>query len=680
MSVLLKNVELTSRIRNIGIMAHIDAGKTTVTERVLYYTGRIHRVGEVHDGEATMDYLEEEQRRGITITSAATFCFWKKHGLNLIDTPGHVDFTVEVERSLRVLDGAVAVFCAVAGVEAQSETVWRQANRYDVPRICFINKMDRVGADFDKAVQSVRSKLGARVAPIQVPLGSEKDFRGYLDLVNEEEAIFKGDGEGEVERGPVSEENLELYRAARENLLEALAEMDDELCDKFLGGEEIDRESVRRVLRRATVRGILNPVLCGSALKNRGVLEVLDAICDYLPSPLDRQIEGVSPADSEKVLAREASSEAPFAAIAFKTVADRNGDLTFLRIYSGGLRRGDQILNVNTGKTERIGRIFRMHANRREVLENGGSAGDIVAVIGLKNTYTGHTLCDSAAPIVFGEMRFPDTVISQSVETRSAIDADKLAKALATLAREDPTFKRHVDEETGEVLISGMGELHLEVLVHRLVREFKISLSVGRPRVAYRQTLTRPVTIEARHVKQSGGHGQFAVVEVEFEPIEGGEGAALEFEKRIVGGSVPTEYIPSVARGLRDAAKRGDRLRFPFVNVRASLVDGKAHDVDSSDMAFQIAGKLAFRLAVERVGTVLLEPKMKLEVVAPADHLGDVVGDLNKRRTEIRDVEIDGNSRVIRGFVPLAEMFDYTTTLRSLTQGRAMAPVVIRMM
>ncbi len=666
----------TALTRNIGIMAHIDAGKTTVTERVLFSTGRIHRMGEVHDGEATMDYLEEEQRRGITITSAATHCLWREYRINLIDTPGHVDFTAEVERALRVLDGAVAVFCGVAGVEAQSETVWRQASRYNVPRICFINKMDRVGANFDRAVASIRTRLGARPALVQIPIGVEKDFRGVVDLVAGREILF-GEGDPMSPRiEPISEANRDAYLAARENLLETLAELDDDFCETFLGGDPIESGEIKSLLRKATIAGQVNPVLCGSALKSKGVLELLDAVCDYLPSPLDVVVEGRDPreavardaaAPEAGTLVRRAHDDEPFSGIAFKTIADRNGDLTFVRIYSGRLARGDQVLNSNRGRKERIGRIYQMHAARRAALENGAGAGDIVAVIGLKDTRTGDTLCDPGHSIVFGDMRFPETVISQAIAPKSTLDREKLAGALAGLTREDPTFKWAVDAETGEIIISGMGELHLEVIVNRIVSDYKVNATVGNPRVAYRQMLASRVEVEGRHVKQSGGHGQFAVANLIFEPCES---IQLEFEDRIVGGAIPREYITSVRKGIGEACASGGDLKFPYVNVRAILVDGKFHEVDSSDLAFQIAGSLAFRAPANRTRVILLEPRMRLEVVVPDEYLGEVVGDLNSRRVEIAEIDVEGHLRVIRGIVPLAEMFSYTTTLRSLTQGR----------
>jgi elongation factor G len=664
----LKPVMSLEKTRNIGIMAHIDAGKTTVSERILFFTGKIHRMGEVHDGAATMDYLEEEQKRGITITSAATQCQWKTYRINLIDTPGHVDFTAEVERSIRVLDGAVGVFCAVAGVEAQSEKVWRQANRYRVPRIAFINKMDRVGASFKKAVESIRTKLGARLAIIQVPIGAEKEFEGVIDIVNGREIQFTGDEEDPERERPIAEERQEEYLAAREELLEVLSEVNDDICEKFLGGETIDAAQIRKVLREAAVSGTLTPVICGAALKNRGVLSVLDAVCDYLPSPLDRPVKGFNPRAASEEIERAPSPSEPFSALAFKTISDKNGDLTFLRIYTGELHQGDQVHNQTRGESERAGRIYQMHANKRNHLEGGAQAGDIVAVVGLKCTYTGDTLCDPRSPILYGAMNFPDTVISQAIESTSSMERDRLANALSAMEKEDPTFKRRVDPETNEMVISGMGELHLEVLVNRLLSDYQVKVKVGRPRVAYRQTLEGAAKVEGRHIKQSGGHGQYGVCEVIFEH---GEKAAFEFVDEIYGGSVPREYIGSIGRGIKDAAERGGNLGYPFVNIRARLVDGKAHDVDSSDLAFFLAGSLAFRAATERMKVVLLEPVMRFEVVVPPEFLGEVVGDLNSRRAEIRELVTDDSTvRVIRGLVPLAEMFNYTTTLRSLTQGR----------
>jgi elongation factor G len=656
------------KTRNIGIMAHIDAGKTTISERILFFTGKIHRIGEVHDGEATMDYLEEEQKRGITISSAATQCAWKAHKINLIDTPGHVDFTAEVERSIRVLDGAVGVFCAVAGVEAQSEKVWRQANRYRVPRLCFINKMDRTGASFSKALDSIRAKLGARLAVIQIPIGAEKEFLGVIDVVEGREVMFTGDEDNPERLEPVAPERQQEYLSARDELLEVLSETDDDICEKFLGGEAIDTATVRKVLRAATVSGTLNPVLCGAALKNKGILSLLDTVCDYLPSPLDRPVRGVNPTAPSEEVQRAVNPAEPFSGIAFKTISDKNGDLTFLRIYTGELRQGDQVFNQTRQEDERVGRIYQMHAQKRNHLKDGAMAGDIVAVIGLKHTYTGDTLCDPKSPILYGAMQFPDTVISQSIEPATAMERDRLAEALHTLEKEDPTFRRRMDAETGQMVISGMGELHLEVLVNRLLSEFKVNAKVGQPKVAYRQTIVGTAQVEGRHIKQSGGHGQYGVCEVIFER---GEALNLEFVNEIVGGSIPREYISSVHRGIREASERGGALGFPFVNVRARLVDGKAHTVDSSDLSFQMAGSLAFRAALERLQVIILEPRMRFEVVVPPEFLGEVVGDLNSRRAEVRELVTDDNTvRIIRGLVPLAEMFSYTTTLRSLTQGR----------
>jgi elongation factor G len=668
MSIELKATSLIEKTRNIGVMAHIDAGKTTVSERILFFTGKIRRVGEVHDGEATMDYLEEERARGITISSAATQCFWKGHRINLIDTPGHVDFTAEVERSIRVLDGAIGVFCAVAGVEAQSEKVWRQANRYRVPRICFINKMDRIGANFAKAISSIRTKLGARLAVVQVPIGAGKDFQGILDVIEGREIHFTDDEDNPERIAPVADERLPELAFAREELLEVLSELNDEVCEKFLGGEELDAATIRKVLREATVSGTVNPVFCGAALKNRGILSILDGICEYLPSPVDRPVRGFNPSAPAEEIERAPGNSEPFSAIAFKTIADQNGDLTFLRIYTGELRQGDQVYNQNRSETERIGRIYQMHANKRNYLKDGAGAGDIVAVIGLKYTYTGDTLCDPRSPIIYGSMNFPETVISQAIEPATTMERDRLANALSILEKEDPTFKRRMDPDTGQMVISGMGELHLEVLVNRLLSEFKVNARVGEPLVAYRQTIAGTATVEGRHIKQTGGHGQYGVCEVIFER---GEGLELEFVNEIVGGAIPREYIPSIRRGLKDACERGGELGFPFVNVRARLVDGKSHPVDSSDLAFFLAGSLAFRAALERLRVIILEPRMRFEVVVPPEYLGEVVGDLNSRRADIREIVSDDITvRIVRGLVPLAEMFSYTTTLRSLTQGR----------
>ncbi len=668
MTIELKTLSNIEKTRNIGIMAHIDAGKTTISERILYYTGKIHRMGEVHDGEATLDYLEEEQRRGITITSAATQCSWKGYKINLIDTPGHVDFTAEVERSLRVLDGAIGVFCAVAGVEAQSEKVWRQAASYGIPRICFINKMDRTGASFQKAVDSIRTRLGARLVVVQTPLGSEKDFRGILDVVEGQEIHFSPNSEEPDSLHPIPDECQGEYFARREELLEVLSELNDEICEKYLGGKPIDSTLIRRVIREETVKGNLNPVLCGAALKNRGILPLLDAVCEYLPSPLDRPVRGYHPADTSEEIHREVSPGEPFSGLAFKTVSDRNGALTFIRIYTGELEQGAQVFNQTRRKAERIGRIYQMHAGKRKHLQDGAVAGDIVAVVGLKNTFTGDTLCDSRSPILYSTMNFPETVVSLAIEPEGSLEHDRLGNALSLMEKDDPTFRRHMDPETGQLVISGMGELHLEVLVNRLLTDFRVKARVGKPRVAYRQTIAGSARVVGRQIKQTGGHGQFAVCEVIFEPAQG---IGLEFSNEIVSGAIPREYIPSVERGIRESCQRGGALGFPFVNIRARLVDGKAHPVDSSDLAFQLAGSLAFRAALEKLKVVILEPRMQFEVVVPPEYLGEVVGDLNRRRTEIREIRTDDRTvRIVRGLVPLAEMFNYTTTLRSLTQGR----------
>ncbi len=655
-----------AKVRNLGIMAHIDAGKTTVTERVLFITGRTHRVGEVHDGEATMDYLEEERARGITITSAATTCEWKDHVIHLIDTPGHVDFTVEVERSLRVLDGAVGVFCGVAGVEAQSETVWRQADRYGVPRIAFVNKMDRVGADFDRVVDSIRTRLGAHPVPLQVPIGREKEFQGVIDLIDRRAYVWKEDAK-DVEILEIPEEYREIAETAREAMLESVAEFDDMVLEAFVEGEEPKVEHIRCAIRKGVLsRGII-PVLCGSALKDKGIQNLLDAIVDYLPSPADLpEIEGSDPKDPEKRVRLTHDEDQPLAALAFKTISDKNGDLTFVRVYSGVMEQGQTVLNPRTGKRERLGRLLKMHANRREPVKKAG-AGDILAIMGLKQSITGDTLCDPKHPVALESMDFPETVIAMSIEPKSTKDRDRLADTLGRLTREDPTFLAKTDDQTGQILIEGMGELHLEVILNRIQNDFRIPVSMGKPRVAYKQTLRRERDIEARHVKQTGGHGQFAVIKVRFVPKETEE--PVEFLEEIKGGVVPQEFIPSVRNGLRASAEAGGRLGFPFVNIEATLYDGQFHEVDSSDMAFQAAAQLAFRKATE--GNVqLLEPIMRIEVQVPEEFVGDVIGDLNSRRGQITDLEMSGGNRTIRGKVPIAEMFQYSSTLRGMTQGR----------
>jgi elongation factor G len=661
-----------SKLRNIGIIAHIDAGKTTVSERVLYYTGRTHKMGEVHDGESIMDFDPEERARGITIGSAATYCEWAGRRINLIDTPGHVDFTAEVERSLRVLDGAIGVFCAVAGVQPQSETVWRQANRYGVPRIAFVNKMDRTGADFAKCLESMRRRLGAKLAPVVWPIGAGSEFKGVVDLLRCEQILYDDEDmlgkDPRTEPIPAEGELRDIYTQRRAELVEAVADHSDTILERFLEGEDISQQELEETLRAATILGLVTPVLCGTALKNKGVQRLLDAVVELLPSPLNLgAVEGEDPATGESILF-EPTPEAPLAAMAFKTVADKNGDLTYVRVYSGSLDKGAQVHNPNKQKRERIGRIYRMHADKRELVESL-AAGEIGAVVGLKHTLTGDTLCMSETPIALGSLRFPDPVISQAIAPKRSGDKDKLGDALSSLAKEDPTFKRFTDDETGEVIIAGMGELHLEILVNRLRRDFKLEIETGAPRVAYRQTLKKPVEVEARHVKQTGGHGQFAVARVRFAPIE--DSTEIEFEDSITGGVVPKEYIPSVGKGIREICERGGEAGFPLTSIRAELYDGKYHPVDSSDMAFQAAGKLAMRLALEQGGAQLLEPKMQFEVQTPEEYLSSVIGDLNTRRAEIQEIGSEGDLKSVRGFIPVAETFAYTTTLRSISQGRA---------
>jgi elongation factor G len=653
--------------RNFGIMAHIDAGKTTVSERILYFTGRIRKVQEVHEGAATMDYMQEERERGITITSAATFCHWQDKKMVLIDTPGHVDFTAEVERSLRVLDGAVAVFDAVSGVEAQSETVWRQAERYGVPRLCFINKMDRAGADFEAAVQSIRTRLGAKSVPIQLPHVVEQELKGCIDLVEMDYVSWTA--EGDMTRGPIPAELADKAKAARGQMIEDVAEYSDALMENYLEGKAVSVDEIKLAIRKGTIIRHMFPCLAGAALRNRGVQPLLDAICDYLPSPLDlADIKGQKAARDPTEVLRKHDQNEPFCGLAFKTINDPNGDLTFVRIYSGVLNRGDEVYNTGKTKYERIGRLLRMHANQREPMDRV-RAGDICAVIGLKQTYTGDTLCTPDHPVLLEAMKFPDTVISQSIEPKNNGERDKLSEALGRLAKEDPTFRRFTDEETGETIVAGMGELHLEIIASRLQREFKVEINTGRPRVAYRQTIARAVDIEGKHVKQSGGKGQYGVVYVKFEPVLGS--TEVTFENEIVGGSIPKEFIGAVEDGIMDTCAKGGELGLPIVGLKAVLYDGKYHDVDSNEMAFKIAGFLAVRGALEQGGQVILEPLMKLEVNVPDEFLGAVIGDLNSRRMQIEDLgSAAGNLRTIRGKVPIAEMFQYSTTLRSFTQGR----------
>ena len=664
-------MEELDRVRNIGIMAHIDAGKTTTTERILYYTGRTHKMGEVHEGAATMDWMVQEQERGITITSAATTCFWRDHRINIIDTPGHVDFTVEVERSLRVLDGAIAVFDAVAGVEPQSETVWRQADRYSVPRIAFINKMDRTGADFFQSVQSMVDRLGAKPVPVQLPLGREEDFRGVIDLV-EMRALTWNDSLGvNMDTEEIPAELREQANEYHHQLLDAIAEKDEELLETYLEDEEsVTSDMIRRALRKATLEAAVTPVLLGSAFKNKGIQPLLDAVVDYLPSPVDvPPIHGLDPRTDHELSRRPALDE-PFSALAFKVMSDPYvGKLTYIRVYSGLVKAGDKVLNTATGRTERISRILQMHANHREEREELG-AGDIAALIGLKATSTGETLAVETAPIKLESMDFPEPVISVAIEPKTKGDQDKLSTGLQRLSDEDPTFRVRTDQETGQTLISGMGELHLEIIVDRLMREFNVDANVGRPQVAYRETITKPVQkIEGRFVRQTGGRGQYGHVYIDVEPAGPGEG--YEFLDRIKGGDIPKEFIPPVDLGIQEAMESGILAGYPVVDVRVSLVDGSYHDVDSSEIAFKVAGSMAFKAAMQRAKPALLEPVMAVEVVTPEEYLGDVMGDLNARRGHVEGLEPRGNAQVIKARVPLATMFGYATALRSTTQGRA---------
>jgi elongation factor G len=659
------------RVRNIGIMAHIDAGKTTTTERILYYTGRTHKMGEVHEGAATMDWMAQEQERGITITSAATTAFWRDYRINIIDTPGHVDFTVEVERSLRVLDGAVAVFDSVAGVQPQSETVWRQADRYRVPRIAFINKMDRTGADFDAAVQSMRDRLGARPVPIQLPLGQEDALAGIVDLVEMTAITYTNPLGTEFSVDEIPAEYLPRAEELHHALIDAIAEFDDELTEAYLEDESaVTPELIRRALRRGTLSGTVTPVLAGSAFKNKGVQPLLDAIVDYLPSPLDvPPVQGLDPKNAEEAT-RPPALEAPFAALAFKVMTDPYvGKLTYFRVYSGLVKSGDRVLNTTTGKTERISRILQMHANHREERDEIG-AGEIAAAVGLKFTTTGDTLAVDSAPIVLESMTFPDPVISVAIEPKTKSDQDKLATALQRLAEEDPTFRVSSDEETGQTIIAGMGELHLEIIVDRLQREFSVQGNVGRPQVSYRETVGRAAEkIQGRFVRQTGGSGQYGDVVINLYPQK--PGAGYEFEDRIVGGKIPREYIAPVDQGIQEAMSAGILAGFPVVDVKVELVDGSYHDVDSSERAFKIAGSLAFKEAMKRAQPKLLEPVMAVEVVTPEEYVGDVIGNLNGRRGRVEQLEPVGGSQSIRASVPLAEMFGYATDLRSMSQGRA---------
>ncbi len=656
------------KTRNIGIMAHIDAGKTTTTERVLFYTGRIHKMGEVHEGAATMDWMVQEQERGITITSAATAAEWRGHRINIIDTPGHVDFTVEVERSLRVLDGAVAVFDAVAGVEPQSETVWRQADRYEVPRICFINKMDRIGANFYAAVTSIKDRLGAHAVPVQLPIGAESEFRGMIDLVTEEAIVYTDDLGTALRRSEIPESMRELVAQYRHDLLEAVAESDDELMVKYLDGETLTTAEIIRGLRAGTVGTKLVPVLCGSALKNKGVQPMLDAVVDFLPSPLDRpSVEGAA-VEGEPATIRNASDSEPFAALAFKIATDPFvGKLTFFRVYSGVLRSGSYVYNATKGERERVGRLLQMHANHREEIEEV-RAGDIAAAIGLRKTTTGDTLCDEKYPIVLEQITFPEPVISVAVEPKTKAEQDKMGIALQKLAEEDPTFRVRTDEETGQTVISGMGELHLEIIVDRMLREFKVDATVGKPQVSYRETVTAKAHGTGRFVRQSGGHGQYGHVELEIEP---NPGKGFEFISKIHGGTIPREYIAPTGRGIADSLSNGVLAGYPVVDVKVSLVDGSYHDVDSSEQAFSIAGSMGFKDGVRKAKPVLLEPIMRVDVFMPEEFMGDVMGDLSGRRGQILGMEGRATSHIVHAEVPLSAMFGYSTDLRSMTQGRA---------
>jgi len=658
------------RTRNIGIMAHIDAGKTTTTERILYYTGKTYKIGEVHEGAAVMDWMVQEQERGITITSAATTCRWKDNWINIIDTPGHVDFTVEVERSLRVLDGAVAVFDAVAGVEPQTETVWRQANKYEVPRICFINKMDRIGADFFKAVDQIKDRLDASVALIQIPIGAEGHFRGMIDLLNMK-ALVWDEGMGESWRDEAIPADMqEAADHWRHQLVDVLSNTDDDIMEKYVGDEEITTDDLRKALRRATIANQVVPIICGSAFKNKGVQPLLDAVVDYLPSPIDLPpVTGLDLKGIEE-LERPPDDKAPFSALAFKIMSDPHvGKLTYFRVYSGSIKKGDAVLNSTKDRKERIGRILQMHANHRED-KTVIFAGDIVATVGLKQTTTGDTLCDPNSPIVLETLEFPEPVIHVAIEPKTKVDQDKLTDALQRLSEEDPTFQKHTDVDTGQTIIAGMGELHLEVLVDRMLREFRVDAHVGKPQVAYRETIRKPVDkVEERYVRQTGGRGQYGHVVLNVEPT--GPGGGYEFVDKIVGGIIPKEYISSIDAGIQESLQSGVLAGYPMVDVRATLVHGSYHDVDSSEMAFKIAGSLAIKKATRLAHPVLLEPIMAVEVVTPDDYMGDVIGDISSRRGRIEGVEQRGSSQVIKGQVPLGDMFGYATDLRSRTQGRA---------
>ena len=658
------------KTRNIGIMAHIDAGKTTTTERILYYTGVTYKIGEVHEGTAVMDWMVQEQERGITITSAATTCFWKDNRINIIDTPGHVDFTIEVERSLRVLDGAVATFDSVAGVEPQSETVWRQADKYNVPRIAFMNKMDRMGADFFMSINSMIDRLGANPVPIQLPIGAEENFRGPIDLVTMKALYYDDETLGaKYVEGEIPDELMPMAKEYREKMFESLADVDEKVMEKFLNGEEITTDEVKAALRKGTIEMKITPVICGTAFKNKGVQQLLDAIVDYLPSPLDvPPVVGKNPDDGSE-LVRKADEKEPFSALAFKVMTDPFvGQLTFMRVYSGVMPAGSYIYNPTKGIKERVGRLLKMHANKREDIKEV-SAGDIAAAVGLKSTLTGDTLCDDKNPVILEAMEFPDPVISVAIEPKTKADQERLSQSLGKLTQEDPSFRVATNEETGQTIISGMGELHLEIIVDRLLREFKVGASVGKPQVAYRESIKASAKAEGKFVRQSGGRGQYGHVYIELEPQEPGKG--FEYVSKVVGGSVPREYFNAVEKGIKEAAENGILAGYPVVDIKATLYDGSYHEVDSSEMAFKIAGSMAFKEAARKAKPVILEPIMNVEVVTPEDYMGDVIGDLNSRRGKIQSMEKRGKAQIIKSQVPLSEMFGYATDLRSKTQGRA---------
>lgn len=654
-------------IRNIGIAAHIDAGKTTLTERILFYTGKTYKIGEVHDGNATMDWMEEEQKRGITICAAATTAFWNSNHINVIDTPGHVDFTIEVERSLRVLDGAIAVFCGVGGVEAQSETVWRQADRYKVPRICFVNKMDRVGVDFFGVVNEIDEKLGSKPVPIQIPIGKESTFLGIVDLVDMRAKCYRDEKGLKYEDEEIPEDIKELAQTKRAEMIEKLSEESDWLLEKYINEEEITNDEIKKAIRECTIGIKIVPVLCGSAFKNKGVQHLLDAVCDYLPSPLDLpSIEGKD-SDKNVIMVRKASVDEPFSALTFKIVSDKHGDLSFIRVYSGKLVTGDRVLNPRNNKKELVSRIYRMHANHREQV-NDASAGDIVAVIGLKSSGTGDTLCDPNYPIILEKIEFPENVISMAIEPKNDEEKEKLAFVLVKLAKEDPSFRTFTDSETGQLIISGMGELHLEVLKNRMLNEFKVNANIGAPKVSYRETIKRKVEAEGKFIQQSGGHGQYGHVKIILEPYEGEK--SVEFVDKIVGGKIPKQYIKSIEKGIRNLATGGVFSGYPMINIKVTLVDGSFHQVDSSDLAFETAAQIGLKKGVEMAEAVLLEPVMSVEVYVPEKYLGDCLADLNGRRSKIMDISNKKGLQTIKAEVPLAEMFGYATAIRSLSQGR----------